>query len=148
MKHIDTMTARELRIEIAERLGYRNLIEAVGNDRVVGMAAEEGPTDFIPDWPNDTGTALALCLEIGKQHKYQIAMRQAWPHQFSYDDDEHQFTVSFVYFIGRGRINEDRSHTVLPDTVNWVHTASDDTPSLALSRLALKVLREPQKQDS
>jgi hypothetical protein len=84
---------------------------------------------LFPDWPNDTGAALALCLEIAKPRGWFVAV---------YDDprpltDNMTCTASFL----------DETNTdidIVNELVSYMktrYTASADAPARALALLAL-----------
>ncbi len=77
LKPIDDLSDAELRVEIAERRGWRVFVDANGGYAVYnsdGLFCDGKQTDansaykeawnHIPDWPNNAGDALALCLDV------------------------------------------------------------------------------------
>jgi hypothetical protein len=93
MDEIQTMTPEQVRREIAERLG-----------------------DFVDT--TDVGIALALCLEIAKQHP-----KSNWEWDVLIGEMSSGYYAVFIVH-----------HSVY-------HREYGDTPALALSRLALAALR-------
>lgn len=76
----------------------------------------------IPDWPNDPGAAIELCLEIAKRSDMELRVSPA----------KHGIAVSFSP-LGLGHIR-------------WSYEAAGTTPAEALSRLALAALEEGENE--
>lgn len=87
MKPVDELTPDELRREIAERLGYTLKKKNKGEDLIFTILSPKNhiirqatvkedtllaealvwlnlPHWHIPDWPNDTGAAYLLCVDV------------------------------------------------------------------------------------
>jgi len=140
---IATLDADGLRREIATRLGYTRgeelspfvvygdvsrgarfkLYRWARPDGSFGEASslhEFGDNTLFPDWPRDTGAALALCLEIARRHNnWEVNIVQ---------HAERNFWASFM--------ENPHGLQMVP-----IHTVSDKTASLTLSWLALAALR-------
>lgn len=123
---VSEMTPEQVRRAIAERhqgsyVEKRGSVWAVVIDGITVREytkrawAEKHLLAQIPDWPNDSGKALELCLEIGARYSFTLDMVQ----------DKHGVSALFrpipkIYIV---RANE-----------------AGATPALALSRLALAAL--------
>lgn len=143
--NVNTMTAEQVRSAIVEALGLRLVskpanIPTFVDDVYVGTTGEwwawvdshdnlapgEKWTNHkdTPDWPNDAGAALALCATLG-DFSLNHCDPSTWP-------GEWEATIA-----KKKRYDYDEAHV-----------AYEDTPALALSRLALLALREIKANDA
>lgn len=133
----EQMTNAALRREIAEALGWRRDLReepiikygqydhSIEGYQTLTIWIAPGGTEHqvsplysellpFPDWPGDLGAALALCLEIGQQHSYDVLI--------SHVGDPLEYMASFK-----------------PGT--HLCTGFHTTPALALSYLAHAALK-------
>ena len=141
---IDTLDADALRRELAERLGW-HLEHRHYPETLLGMDVEIRPPNWIgirpdgseftvqandkyaeavfyeavPDWTDDeSGAALALCLEIADRHNWRVVL---FP-----DSRANLYDAEFTMLF-----RNTPKHQII----------GADTPALALARLALSALR-------
>lgn len=77
MKPVEEMAPDEMRSEIAERLGYANVRMAIMPGQVrKRLVGDYSPTvvTAIPNWPEDSGAALELCMEIADRIVQELSI--------------------------------------------------------------------------
>ena len=132
---MDKMSKLDVRRRIAEALGWRTEQETVaiyfggdynrptGETRIIDRwIHDRHPGESLPDWPNDTDAALALCLEITRPLDYELVIFASPP---SDPLTVHAAIQDYVPAVGR-----DES----------LYSSNGATPAEALARLALAAL--------
>ncbi|MHC4646798.1 MAG: hypothetical protein ACYTBJ_14970 [Planctomycetota bacterium] len=118
----------ELRLKIAKLRGWR-MDEAWDSPADTGLCAPKG--DYVlsvPDWPNDPGAALALCLEIGKIDLFDRLILKLWNRPKG------------TYLALFERLAEEKPRPVL-------YRGEGETPAEALARLAYAALDEAVRDE-
>ena len=137
MMPIDEMTHDELRREIAERLGWRDLDittwweESYESDpyeaEILTGTSPLGNTKVrVPNWPEDANAALELCRQIALDTQWVFSLTWVWNEPKPYG-----WSVFF----------EHRTDELAYLHLHYGHAA---TPALACARSALAALRDTE----
>jgi hypothetical protein len=142
-KPIEDLSAAELRREIAAALGFEYSAvpdeDGDGNVYYEDVWYKDGKEEAVPDWPEDPGAALVLCVEIARElhvHKQVRVMIQPLEiiEGLQFPDP---VRVSFVEWAPQTVSLAPQDLCLYPD--RW--QAEGDTLALAASRLACAALR-------